>query len=83
MNKKFILILVVQFVFMTMFLVYALVQRTQAIKSQELAKQTEQRALAQAQLAQVNEAMAMRTRQLAEQQAAAAQAALEACSKRK
>jgi hypothetical protein len=39
MNRKtFVVILVIQFVLMGLFLIYGLVQRTQAIRNEELAK---------------------------------------------
>jgi hypothetical protein len=40
MKRTFVIILALQTLLMLMFLVYALVQRTQAIKMQELAKKT-------------------------------------------
>jgi hypothetical protein len=60
--KTYIIILIVQFVLMAMFLIYALVQRTQAIKQRELATSSEQKAIE-------NESKAMMAIQEASKQA--------------
>ena len=83
MKKFYAPILIVQFVLMVMFLIYALVQRTQVIKQREIAVQAET-------IAQENEKRAIELQKLAEmahhqamQQAELARQALEACEKKK
>jgi hypothetical protein len=52
MNRKiFIVVLIVQFILMGLFLIYGLVQRTQAIKNEELARLAQVEAENQAKLA--------------------------------
>ena len=68
-GRRYLLITLFQFVLVAMFLVYALVQRTQAIKSREEAV--------------MNENEAMEQKMLAEKIAIEAQRALEECQKSK
>lgn len=83
MRKFYTPILIVQFVLMIMFLMYALVQRTQAIKQRELAEVMRQEALTQKMLAEQNEMKAFEAQHEAMQQADLARQALDACEKKK
>jgi septal ring factor EnvC (AmiA/AmiB activator) len=76
-------LIIVQFVLMIMFLMYALVQRTEAMEQHEIARQAEM-------IAQENEQRAIVAQKLAEQaqdeaklQAELARQARDACEKRK
>jgi hypothetical protein len=81
--KKTSLVIILQFVLMVLFLVYALVQRTQAIKTYEmaiinenLAKKAQMEAMEQRNIAEKHQRMAV-------VQAEMAQKALEECQSKK
>jgi len=75
-GRKYIVILIIQFILMMMFLVFAIVQRTKANRNQELLIHAQQRA-------EENEKLALLAQREATKQAEIARKILEECQSKK
>jgi len=81
--RTYVVIIIVQFVLMAMFLIYALVQRTQAIGSEENAIEGQRQAIRMEELARHAQTEAENQAKLAQATAEAYKKELEACMMKK
>jgi hypothetical protein len=81
MKKTFVVILVIQFILMGLFLVYALVQKTQAERAREIAYLNEQRAKEAEHMAQEQKNASMEQTRRARQIVMETEQKLEECLK--
>lgn len=81
--RAYVVILIIQFILMAMFLIYALVQRTQAIKNEELLIEIREQSARNEALAQAIKIEAQNQAKIAQATAEAYKKELEACMMKK